>query len=282
MISKGAVRRRIADAIEPFETARHRPRIVVLMYHAITAEDQRDPPQRTVSRARFADQMRWLKELGYPVVPLRSAAAQIRAGAVERTAVVLTFDDGYRSVYEHAVPVLLEHGYPATVFLVPGAMNGQRALDALPEDLGPLIDWSQARELVRQGIVVGSHSMTHRKLALLSADEARREVVDSTRALEDGLGVRVEEFCYPYGSFDAFTPAIEAMIRDLGFGAICVNIAGHNVAAHDAFRLKRLRISWVDDSRAEMRKQCAGAYNWYAVVQRAQSWRQRLDAERER
>jgi hypothetical protein len=65
------------------------------------------------------------------------------------------------------------------------------------------------------------------------------------------------------------------MVRELGFGAVCANIAGHNFSTKDAFRLKRLRISWVDDSRAEMRKQCAGAYNWYALAQRAQSWRQR-------
>jgi peptidoglycan/xylan/chitin deacetylase (PgdA/CDA1 family) len=275
-MNKAAIRRRLGDAVEPLLTAGGQtPRIVVLMYHAITAHDEADPEQRTVSRDRFADQMRWLKELDYPVVPLRSAAAQLRAGAVERTAVVLTFDDGYRSFYDHALPVLLEHGYPATMFLVPGAMSGRRPLDAMPEVLGPLIDWGQARELVRLGIGVGAHGMTHRKLAQLPGEEARGEVVDSRRALEDALGIRVEEFCYPYGSFDAFSPAVEAMIRDLGFGAICANIAGHNFSASDAFQLKRLRISWLDDSRAEMRKQCAGAYNWYALAQRAQSWRQR-------
>ncbi len=280
MTRKGAIKRRLADVIQSFPTGR-RPRIIVLVYHAITAQEEEDPDQLTVSRRRFADQMRWLKELAYPVVPLRSAAAQLQAGTLEQSSVVLTFDDGYRSFYENALPVLLEHGYPATMFLVPGIMNGQPR-DALPERLGPLLDWSQARELVRSGIVVGAHGMTHRKLALLPDEEARREVLDSTRALEDGLGVKVEEFCYPYGSFDAFSPAIESMVRDLGFGAICANIAGHNVSPRDVFRLKRLRISWVDDSPAEMRKQCAGAYNWYALVQRAQSWRLRLGAERER
>jgi peptidoglycan/xylan/chitin deacetylase (PgdA/CDA1 family) len=277
MTGKGTMKRRLADVAQSLPTGRQ-PRIIVLAYHAITADEQEDPEQLTVSRRRFADQMRWLKDLGYPVVPLRTAAAQLTAGTVEQSSVVLTFDDGYRSFYENAVPVLLEHGYPATMFLVPGAMNGQPH-EGLPERLGPLLDWSQARELVRSGIVAGAHGMTHRKLALLPAEAARREVVDSTRALEDGLGVKVEEFCYPYGSFDAFSPAIECMVRDLGFGAVCANIAGLNVSARDVFRLKRLRISWVDDSQDEMRKQCAGAYNWYAFVQRAQSWRQRLAAE---
>lgn len=274
---KLAIRRRLADGLRPFVSMTSRtPRVIVLMYHAITSGEETDPDQLTVSRRRFADQMRWLDELGYPVVTLRSAVRDLRAAALRSPVVALTFDDGYRSFYDHALPVLAEHRYPASVYVVPGAIAGTCPRGALPEHLGPFMGWGEARELARRGITVGAHGMTHRKLAHLGADEARREAVDSKRVIEDRLGVAVDEFCYPFGSFDSFSDDTERMLMEVGFAAVCANVAGHNTVPRDASRLKRLRVSWIDDSKTELAKQCAGAYNWYALVQRAQAWRRRL------
>ena len=80
---------------------------------------------------------------------------------------------------------------------------------------------------------------------------------------------------YPFGSFDSFSDATERMLVELGFSAVCANVAGHNTVPRDATRLKRLRVSWIDDSKAELAKQCAGAYNWYALLQRVQALRGR-------
>jgi len=280
-VSKVALRRRLGDYARPFTAAVSRGgRVIVLMYHAVTAHEQDDAAQLTVSRRRFEDQIRWLDELGYPVVSLASAAERLRAGSLASPVVAVTFDDGYRSFYEHALPILTARGYPATMFVVPGAIDGARPLEALPAHLGPLMTWSEARELARHGITVGAHGMTHRKLSGLTAAEALREAVDSKRAIEDHVGLRVDQFCYPYGSFDSFSRETTAMLGDVGYSVVCTSIAGHNRRASDVLRIRRLRVSWVDDSPAEIAKQCAGAYNWYALVQRAQSRRLRRATSR--
>jgi peptidoglycan/xylan/chitin deacetylase (PgdA/CDA1 family) len=274
--TKIAVRRGLADGWRPFASIASRtPRVIILIYHAVTNGEASDAAQLTVSRQGFADQMRWLRELGYPVVTLGSAVRDLRAGALRSPVVVLTFDDGYRSFYDQALPVLTEYGYPASLYVVPSAIDGTCPPGALPEHLGPFLSWGEARECARHGVTVGAHSMTHRKLAQLPADEARREAVDSKRAIEDRLGVAVDEFCYPFGSFDSFSDDTERMLMEVGFVAVCASVAGHNTVPRDVSRLKRLRVSWIDDSKTEIAKQCAGAYNWYALVQRAQAWRRR-------
>jgi peptidoglycan/xylan/chitin deacetylase (PgdA/CDA1 family) len=249
--------------------------LTVLVYHAIADGMGDEPEQMTVSRSLFARQMDWLGALGYAVVPLHTAVEQLIARRLDVPLVSLTFDDGYRSTYTHAFPVLQERGYPATVFLVPGALTGAAPRGALPRRFGPLLSWSEAREMSRHGISFGAHGMTHRKLSGLPAREIQWEVGDSKRSIEDALGAPVTEFAYPFGSFDSFTPVTEAVVRASGFTAVCTTIAGQNAQPADAQRLKRLRISWADRSMREMDKQCSGAYNWYALYQRCHSFGRR-------
>lgn len=246
-------------------------RLVVLTYHAITEHADRHPDQLAVPRDLFARQMAWLAQLGWPVVPLVDGVAALRRGELARPMVALTFDDGYRSVYTRACPVLAEHRFPATVFLVPAALTGAAPRDFMPPRLGDLLGWREAREMQAHGIAFGAHGFTHRKLSHLAPDEVTAEVGDSTRAIEDALSTRVRAFCYPYGSFDAFTPIVERIVAGFGFDAVCANVAGHNRRPADARRLRRLRVSWTDDSEREMRKQCFGAYNWYAGYERVRS-----------
>jgi peptidoglycan/xylan/chitin deacetylase (PgdA/CDA1 family) len=235
------------------------------MYHAIVDESTHDPEQATVSLPLFSRQMEWLATLNCRVVPLREGVARLAEPWTGCPLVCLTFDDGYRSTYTHAFPVLERHRFPATVFLVPGTLNGTAVMSAR---YGPFLTWAEAREMQAHDIAFGAHGMTHRKLSRLPDDVVAREIHDSRRAIEDVLSTPVTEFAYPFGSFDSFTPSTERIVRRAGFTAICTTIAGHNRVRDDAFRLKRLRISWADASREELRRQYRGAYNWYAWYQR--------------
>ena len=160
------------------------------------------------------------------------------------------------------------------MFLVPGWLTGACSSDFMPGCFRPLLNWSDAREMLQHGFSFGAHGMTHRKLSHIPDNEVEREVGDSKRAIEDALSTEVTEFCYPFGSFDSFTSSTEAIVSQWVFKAICVTVAGHNRFPRDASRLKRLRISWADDSINEVRKQCVGAYNWYALYQRLRALRE--------
>lgn len=239
--------------------------LIVLMYHAIA--DRQDADQLAVPEGLFRAQMGWLRELGWRVARLDEAARALRAGTLEAPAVAITFDDGYLSTYIRAFPVLQEFGYPATVFLVGGVVGSDGAA-FMPREFGPPLQWEHAREMLRHGIAFGSHSMTHRKLSRLPPAEARREISDSKRLIEDRLSAGIGDFAYPYGAYDAFTPETDRIAREEGFETLSTTLAGHNRRPEHVLRLRRLRISWAEGSRRELEKQCRGCYNWYALYQR--------------
>ncbi|MBI4609343.1 MAG: polysaccharide deacetylase family protein [Candidatus Rokubacteria bacterium] len=246
------------------------PGLIVLMYHAI--DDRRDHDQLALSRTLFRQQMGWLRELGYPVVPLQAGAAALGTGTLRSTVVALTFDDGYLSLYTEAFPILQEHGYPATAFLIGEVIERGGCATGMPERLGPAMEWRHAREMLRHGITFGSHSMTHRNLARLPLDQVRFEIGESKRMIEDRLSMAVTDFAYPYGSYGSFSEATTRIARECGFATVSTTVAGHNRRPGDVWRLRRLRISWTDGSRREIGKQCGGCYNWYALYQRLQGW----------
>src|SRR5487761_1451465 len=89
---------------------------IVLMYHTIEAAPE-DPHRLAVNPARFAEQMTWLAAHGLRGVSMETLIAAMRAGRA-RGLVGLTFDDGYLSVLENALPVLLTHDFAATMFII--------------------------------------------------------------------------------------------------------------------------------------------------------------------
>ena len=104
---------------------------IVLMYHMI-ADVPDDPHKLAVAPARFAEQMAWLAERGLRGVSMETLMAAMRAGRARGLA-GLTFDDGYLSVLEDALPVLLRHDFTATMFIISDRIgaptSGTRAPD---------------------------------------------------------------------------------------------------------------------------------------------------------
>lgn len=185
------------------------PRVPVLLYHGIEAQD----PVLGISQALFGAQMRWLREHRVRVISLADCVQRLHEGKpLPERAVAITFDDGFESVYTAAFPVLMQHGFPATVFVVSaycGRLNdwpGQPASVALK----PLASWSQIAEMDRHGIAVGAHSATHPKLDLLPSTKVEEEIRGSKAEIEDRLGHAVALFSYPYGRHnDAVRRAVE-------------------------------------------------------------------------
>jgi peptidoglycan/xylan/chitin deacetylase (PgdA/CDA1 family) len=141
-----------------------------------------------------------LYDEGYKTVGLVELTDYLRRGvAPPGSSVVITFDDGYRSVYEEAFPVLQRYNMTATVFLTTGIRKTKR----LPSMEGrPMLSWREIREMHRAGITFGAHTLTHPDLTRLPADRIEAEIVGSKSAIEDALSSAVETFAYPYGRYD--------------------------------------------------------------------------------
>ncbi len=191
-----------------------------LMYHSV-AQDGDDPYLITVHPRRFRQQIRWLAARGLRGVGI---GALVRAHALGRARglVGLSFDDGYRDFAEQVAPVLAEYDFTATVYVVAGKLGGHNDWDCE----GPrkaLMSSRQVQEVAAAGLEIGSHGLTHRRLAGLGRRDLAAQIVDSRAALEDVTGAEVEGFCYPYGSYDR--AAAEA-VGEAGYGYACATGRG--------------------------------------------------------
>ncbi len=107
---------------------------------------------------------------------------------------------------------------------------------APPEDLSS-ITWDQARELDRKGIGIGSHTMTHPILTNTTDDQLRRELYESRLRLEEILGRRVEEFCYPNGDNDE---RVQSEVARAGYRVAVTTVSGLNNRGDDPLTLRRV------------------------------------------
>jgi peptidoglycan/xylan/chitin deacetylase (PgdA/CDA1 family) len=195
---------------------------------------------------RFAGQMSYLARFGYSVLAMDAVLACLRGQRpIPPRAVALTFDDGYESFYEHAFPVLQQHGFPAIVYLIAG-MLGQPArwFAADGRATPPLMSVVRVRELRRAGIDFGSHSVSHAKLADQSTQRIREEVSRSKAELENVLGEPVKHFCYPYGSHDL--RAIDA-VAQAGYQSAVTCVRAPATPTDDPLALPRKAVSWGDN-----------------------------------
>ena len=151
--------------------------------------------------------------------------------------IAITFDDGFVSNLNSAVPVLREFGAKAINFLVADRIGKSSDWEtAEGGEARPLMDDSQIREWVAAGNWIGAHTCTHPRLSKIPRKLAREEITASKKTLEDRFGQPMEHFAYPFGDYD---DAIVEMVREAGFKTACTMDRGVNDRNTDPFRLKR-------------------------------------------
>jgi len=225
----------------------------ILFYHRVS--DEEDP--LAVTPRRFRRQMELIAAEGYDVVDLGAAAALLDAGLTPRRTVVLNFDDGYRDVAENALPVLEELGFPATVFLPTGAIDGTAKLSWY-ETQPPLLGWDEIGELDRRGTLrFEAHTLTHPNLLALGDDAARIEIAGSKSALEAMLGRTVDAFCYPAGLFGWRD---RGLVADAGFRTAVSCEPGVNLPGGDLLALRRRQID-ARDGMLDFRAKLGGGHD---------------------
>ncbi len=188
----------------------------------------------------FRRHMECLARSGTPVVPL--AEVLKTSGSV-----ALTFDGGFLNFVVHALPVLERYGFPATWFIVSGYCGKRNDWPSYGRYVPSLeiAGWSELREVVRAGISIGAHSVTHRKLTGLPEEVVRQEMRDCRIELEDRTGAPVEAFSYPYGASGVGVRALAAREYLLACGTRMQYVNGAadslDVPRFDACYLRR---SW--------------------------------------
>lgn len=178
-------------------------------------------------------QLAELRQAGFQTAGLGEVGV---AGPVRR--IVLTIDDGFRSVLLEALPQLVAAGFQATLYLVADRLGGSNDWEvAEGEARAPLMDEGEVREWLAAGQRIGSHTLTHPYLTRVPLSVAREEVRASRRKLEDRFGVPVTDFCYPYGDWNA---EVREEVVSAGYATATTTDFGINDPAGDPWALRRV------------------------------------------
>ena len=210
------------------------------MYHKIddVPADARYPGNY-VSPQSFAQQLDALLEWGYQTIDFDDWLRYRSDGAwrfVVRP-LIITFDDGYTCFDRNAWPALRDRGMTATVFLVASQIGGTNAWDS-DERQEPLLDARRIRELQREGVRFGSHSLTHLPLARASEKQAMRELAESRSRLGDLLDAPPRVFAYPFSNQNA---EVRRLAREAGYLAAVRGGGRMNTRHTDPYGLRRIK-----------------------------------------
>jgi len=178
-------------------------RLPILMYHRVAPEGHAALARWRVTPTQFDAQLRHLRDAAYEPATLEEWRRARAAGMpLPGRRVLITFDDGYVDLAEHAMPVLRRYGFGAMVFLPTEYVGDCSRWDAGIAETARLMDWDTIRALQAEGIIFGSHSSSHRRLTDLGADEIVREAQHSRLRIKQELGFWTDSIAYPSGAFD--------------------------------------------------------------------------------
>jgi peptidoglycan/xylan/chitin deacetylase (PgdA/CDA1 family) len=177
--------------------------VPILLYHRIA--DDSSGNFYTVSLENFRNQMEALRDWGYTsITPTYLATVLVKGGELPPRPVVITFDDGYKEVYQNAFPIMRELGFVGTNYL-----------DVHCLGLKYCVSVEQLQQMADAGWELGSHSMSHTDLTT-DHSIADYEIHQSKLALEEAVQEEVSTFAYPFGKTDEF---ISNKVRNYGYVA---------------------------------------------------------------
>jgi peptidoglycan/xylan/chitin deacetylase (PgdA/CDA1 family) len=213
--------------------------IPILCYHRFGTKKAK----MVVTATAFAEQMAYLVENGYRVVRLPDLVGFLEGGrALPRKAVAVTIDDGYKSAYQVAYPILKRYGLPATIFVYTDFIGTADGLT-----------WEQLAEMASSGLVdLQPHSKSHADLALKGPQEGseaydhrvRDELQVPMRLLGDRLGLPMHTFAYPYG--DANDLVVDE-VKTAGYRLGATVLSGGNGFFAHPYLLRRTMVFGEDD-----------------------------------
>lgn len=202
--------------------------VPILMYHYI--RDYNDPEDKigvnlSVSPQKFEQQIKYLKENNYTPI---SFSDLISKKFPDKSAVI-TFDDGYEDAFINAYPILKKYEMTGVFYIIVNKV-GQPGY----------LSWDQIIKMQSDGMLFGSHSISHPNLSLLPDEKIEKELSESKQILEEKLNVKINDFCYPSGKYSNQTIK---MLEELGYTNSVTTKSGISDETSNIFELPRLRIT---------------------------------------
>lgn len=169
-------------------------KIPIFVYHDIVNSDSEiefDYMQTT--KEKFEQQMLGLEKVGYHFITYEDLQQYYNGNKkLYKKSCLVTFDDGYKGVYENAYPIVKEYNIPITIFVITDNMEKDGVLT-----------WDETKEMSESGLVtIASHSTNHPEFTKLSSEEALENVNESYEIISEKIGENSTKiFTYPYGLY---------------------------------------------------------------------------------
>lgn len=221
--------------------------VPILLYHNVSSVYNMFDDMLHVTPDGFDNQLSALKNAGYNIISFQDYIKHVRGEiALPDNPVIITFDDGYSSVYYHAYPLLLKHQVPATVFVISGLLG-------FNDTLYPHFTWQQAREMDSSGYIdIQSHSNFHYDSTKISHQRLILELRKSKFDIETRLNKTCNILAFPYGEYDELGLMIA---KQAGFEAVArTRDKGTNRPSDGLYTLNRIfvRGSWSGETLIEI------------------------------
>ncbi len=191
--------------------------VPILMYHHIEVNPKPDNPiwaALYVTPQQLESQLKYLSENGFNSITLDELYKALNEKtSLPEHPIILTFDDGYRSFYDNAFPLLKRYNTKAVEFVIT-QVSGASAY----------LTWDQILEIDKSALIQwGAHTRHHPNLPDLSQEAIINEIQGSKNDLEQHLKKPITWFAYPYGSYNDF---VIQKVKNSGFVGAASTIYG--------------------------------------------------------
>lgn len=186
--------------------------IPILCYHNFNPTK---PGSMNLTPERFESQVKWLKDNGFTIIPLKEAVEYLQGAreSLPSKPIVITVDDGWESAYMYLFPSVKKYNIPVTLFIYPQAISaGKHSLT-----------WDQVKELQHTGLFdIQGHTYSHPNFKQEKKHRSpesyekfvKAELVNSKKILEEKLGTKISLLAWPFGIYDKY---LEQQAKEAGY-----------------------------------------------------------------
>ncbi len=245
--------------------------IPILMYHKVTDQPLETRHRIFITKDKFKQHLQFFQKHGFETLSFAELKEfrdlKRNFNEFPRKPLILTFDDGYVNNLENAVPLLQEHKFKATFFLLADTNVKSNQWDEADETPQlPLMNHQQRKELAQSGQEIGSHGFSHRKLSQMNREETFYELKESKKRLEEELNCTIPVYAYTYGIKNEFA---EEAAREASYTYAVNTTIGDLHLEDNPYNIFRVSI-FPEDGPAQLLKKTHPWYRRYYYFKRRQ------------
>lgn len=245
----------------------------VIMYHRVIKDESEKGVHGTyVTVEQFEEQMKYLKKKGYETVTFKDLLNNRYKQRFDKDKkwIMLTFDDGYKDNYENAFPILKKYQFKGIIYVLDGIEYNKWDVDnpGNPEKRFTLMNQEELLEMQNYGIEFGGHTSTHPRLADLSIENVKSEIINSKSNIEKIIGRELLSFAYPYGSLNE---EVKRIPQEAGYKFAVATDSGSIVFSDDLFEIRRIGI-FPTNNLFNFKRKVSGKYNFIKVKREEKSY----------